>query len=132
MDSIRRGKPSSQPLFGAAVAVAFLGSTGSLAQTAPRSFEASPDVYKVVAEDARFRVIEATWKPGQRDNWHSHGAFTAVYNITDCHTRGRTPDGNVTDNQRKAGQARIGPQSASHSIENVGRKDCKVVIFEPK
>jgi hypothetical protein len=133
MDSIRRGRPSSRaPAFGAAFAFALLASTAALAQKVPRSFEASPDIYKVVAEDAKFRLIEVTWKPGQRDNWHSHGDFTAVYNLTDCRTKARTPDGKVTENSRKAGEARFGVQSPSHSIENAGRKDCKVLIFEPK
>lgn len=133
MGSIRTRRPSSRtPILGAAFAFAFLASTASLAQRAPRSFEASPDIYKVVAEDAKFRLIEVTWKPGQRDNWHSHGAFTAVYNLTDCTTRARTPDGNVTESSRNAGEARFGIQSPSHSVENVGSKDCKILIFEPK
>lgn len=37
-----------------------------------RSYVASPDVYKVIAESNNTRVILATWKPGQRDAWHSH------------------------------------------------------------
>ena len=135
MGSIRRHKPSSRaPTLATAFAFSFalLAPAGALAQQAPRSFEASPDVYKVVAEDSKFRLIEVTWKPGQRDKTHSHGAFTAIYNLTDCHTKAYLPDGKVATNNRKAGEARFGVQSSSHSIENVGSKECKVLIFEPK
>lgn len=37
------------------------------AEDAPPSYEASPNVYKLVVENAHFRVIEATWKPDQKD-----------------------------------------------------------------
>lgn len=63
------------------------------AQDVPRSFDASPDVYKVIGENDQYRVIAATWAPGQRDNWHSHGAVVAVYALTDCTVRPHTPDG---------------------------------------
>lgn len=43
-----------------------------------RSFIASPDVYKATAESGDTRVILATWKPGQRDEWQSHPANTVV------------------------------------------------------
>lgn len=42
------------------------------AADAPRSHIASPDVYQVIAQDNDTRIIMATWKPGQRDAWHSH------------------------------------------------------------
>jgi hypothetical protein len=47
-----------------------MGSPIAMAQNAPRSFEASPDVYKEIAESDMFLVILATWKPGQRDKPH--------------------------------------------------------------
>ena len=61
-----------------------LGLSGqAIAQGQPRSFEASPDVYKVIAQNDTYKVIEVTWKPGQRDQMHSHPA-SAVYYLTDC------------------------------------------------
>lgn len=38
----------------------------ALAKDAPPSYKAFPEVYKLVGESDQFRVIEATWKPGQR------------------------------------------------------------------
>ncbi len=104
----------------------------TLAQDVARSFVASPDVYKVIAEDEKYRVIAVTWKPGQRDAWHSHGAPVAVYNLTDCNMRIHTPDGKVVDNNIKAGNARVREQAPSHSLENVGSTECTMVLFEPK
>lgn len=102
------------------------------AQEVPRSFVASPEVYKVIAEDEKYRVIAVVWKAGQRDAWHSHGAPVGVYNLTDCTMRIHTPDGKTVDNNSKAGDARIRTQAPSHSLENVGSGDCRLVLFEPK
>ena len=49
-----------------------------MADTAPRSATASPDVYKVLAEDKEMRVILATWQPGQRDQWHAHPVMAVI------------------------------------------------------
>lgn len=120
----------------ALVAVSALGGFAApapvWAQAAPRSFAASPDVYKLIAENEQYRVIAATWKPGQRDTWHSHGAPVAVYNLTDCTARIHTPDGKSIDVNPKAGQASVRAQAPSHSFENVGKSECKLILFEPK
>lgn len=106
--------------------------TWAQAEAAPRSFVASPDVYRVIAEDEKYRVIAVTWKAGQRDNWHSHGTPVGVYNLTDCSTRVHTPDGKTVDNSSKAGDARVRAQAPSHSLENIGKADCRLILFEPK
>ena len=36
---------------------------------------ASPEVYKVLFEDALMRVLEVTYRPGQQDNWHGHPRY---------------------------------------------------------
>jgi mannose-6-phosphate isomerase-like protein (cupin superfamily) len=102
------------------------------AQEVPRSYLASPDVYKVIGENEQYRVIAVTWKPGQRDNWHSHGSVVAGYNLTDCNMRAHTPDGKSEDRNSKAGDARVRPQAPSHSLENIGKEDCRIILFEPK
>ena len=116
------------PLIAGALAVPHI----AWSQAVPRSFAASPDVYKVIAEDEQYRVIAVTWKPGQRDNWHSHGARVAAYNLTECNTRLHTPDGKSVDNNTKAGDARVRAQAPSHSIENIGKAECRLILFEPK
>ena len=102
----------------------------ALANTAPRSAAASSDVYKVLAEDKGLRVIVATWKPGQRDQWHSHPVM-GVYWLTDCDARVYTPDGNVVNVSLKAGQAGVQGIIEAHSFENRSSSaECKAVMVE--
>ena len=62
-------------LRGSALALMLLGTAGTaFAQAFPHSLVASPDIYKVIAENAQYRVIEVNWQPGQRDVMHSHPA----------------------------------------------------------
>jgi hypothetical protein len=68
----------------------------------PRSYVASPDVYKVIAQNDKTKVVLAIWPPGKRDNWHSHPA-NGVYFLTDCEARIFTPDGKFHDGSLKAG-----------------------------
>jgi len=67
-------KKQALRLSAACIAVGLLAAPGAaMAQkTAPLSFQASPDVYKVIADGEHYRIIQATWQPGQRDAWHSH------------------------------------------------------------
>jgi hypothetical protein len=109
--------------------VALFGIPVAWAEDAPRANVASPDIYKVIAENGKTRVLLATWQPGQRDNWHSHPA-TAVYRLTDCNSRVYTPDGKVTENSSKAGSAVLQAPIPSHSFENRGTAECRSVIVE--
>jgi hypothetical protein len=96
-----------------------------------RSFVASPDIYKVIAECGDTRVILATWMPGQRDEWHSHPANTVVYALTDCDDlRLYFPDGQYVDGSLKAGYVEIQPVVQSHSFENKTTRECKVLFVE--
>ncbi len=115
-----------------AFALMISGAAGTaLAQTFPHSLVASPDIYKVIAENAQYRVIEVNWQPGQRDVMHSHPA-SAVYYPMDCVLRGRAPNGATFDGLATAGTARVQMPIAAHMVENTGTKECKVIMFEPK
>jgi hypothetical protein len=126
----------TSPLFGAvALIVAAAGIAAAFAvfaQTVPLSYEASPEVYKLVAENDRYRVVLATWKPGQRDAWHSHPGALIAYNLTDCSNRFYGPDGKFRDRSGKAGAASFFPIVASHSVENMAAADCQVLLVEEK
>ena len=106
-----------------------LGATAR-AQELPRSFVASPDIYKVIAQDAQFKVIAVTWKPGQKDVAHSHPA-NAVYYLTDCSLRLHAPDGTSRDVQPRAGSAIVQRPIPGHVLENIGTADCRLIMFEP-
>lgn len=116
-----------------ALAAALCGSaalTPALAQPLPRSYVASPDIYKVLAQDERFKVIAVTWRPGQKDVLHSHPA-NGVYYLTDCSIRIHAPDGSFRDAQPRAGYAVVQPPIPGHVLENVGTADCRLIMFEP-
>lgn len=102
------------------------------AQDAPLSYLAAPAVYKLLAEDANFRVILATWQPGQKDVQHSHSA-TAAYRLTDCSTRATGADGKVLgEGSAKAGTAALQGTINSHSLENIGTAECRILLVERK
>ena len=112
--------------------LSFLGIAGlASAQTAPLSITASPDIYKVIAEDSKYRVIEVTWKPKQKDVQHSHPA-AAVYYLNDCSLRSFAKDGSQVDLFPQKGVARVQSAIPSHAMENIGTTDCKLIMFEPK
>jgi quercetin dioxygenase-like cupin family protein len=111
--------------------LAFGARTVSAEDVAP-SYIASPDVYKLISENEHFRVITATWKPGQRDKWHSHAGPLTGYRLTDCKLRAYTPDGKFKDREAKRGEVLYNPVIASHSVENIGLTDCQVLIVEKK
>lgn len=123
----------SRPAIRLAIAIAALcGGVTQLHAQVPHSLVASPDIYKVIAEDARYRVIEVTWAPGQRDVQHSHPA-SAVYYPMDCTLRQFGGDGTVLGQRDiPAGAALVQGPVPSHAIQNAGTKTCKLIMFEPK
>jgi quercetin dioxygenase-like cupin family protein len=114
------------------VLAAFATSGTAMAQVSPRSWEVSPEVYKVVTENGQFRVVEGTWKPGQRDQFHSHPNGGLFYYVTDCSLRLHSRDGRSENVTPSAGHGGWEPAFDSHSVENVGKETCKEVLFEPK
>lgn len=105
----------------------------AFAQDVPPSYLEAPDVYKLISENEHFRVIMATWKPGQRDNMHSHAGPSTIYRLTDCRMRSFTPDGKAVDRpEAKRGSVGHNPIVASHSLENIGASDCQLLIVEKK
>lgn len=107
------------------------GSFAANAGEVPASFNASPEVYKVLAENDDMRVVLATWPAGYKDKDHSH-PMAAVYTIKDCHARISTPDGKAREVNNKAGGARINPAVKSHTFENIGKTECQQVLVEKK
>jgi hypothetical protein len=115
-----------------ATALLSVTSFAALAQTAPPTFQADPEVYKVIFEDQNFRVIAATWPKGLHDKAHSHPGPSIVYSLTDCVIRLHAPDGTTRDFNNKAGAAQAAPMTPSHTAENVGPGKCRLLFVERK
>ena len=118
-----------------ALAASTVGSRA--AQTTPPAAEshvASPDVYRVLAENEALRVIEATWQPGQEDAFHSHPANRITIYQTACELEVTGADGATRAGRPKAGTARIvsGKAVASHKVRNTGSKACRIWMVEMK
>ena len=113
---------------------ALMSAPPSLAQQAPSGPKAAPDVYKILAENAQWRVIEGTWQPGQEDNFHSHPADRVSLIRTDCKLHISKPDGTFRVAAPKAGRVivRTGKPVASHKAKNIGQSVCIVRIVELK
>jgi mannose-6-phosphate isomerase-like protein (cupin superfamily) len=109
-----------------------IGAGPVMAKDVAPSYVEDPGVYKLISENEDFRVIMATWKPGQRDAWHSHAGAATSYRLTDCTMRAHTPDGKSVSRDGKLCEIKFIPIITSHSLENVGTSDCQVLIVEKK
>ena len=118
-------------LFGAAM-IFGVTSTAASAQTAEPTYKGDPDVYKVIFEDANYRVIEANRAPGVKDKMHGHPVPGIVYNVTDCKTKLTDADGKTREAAGKAGTASAVPIIASHTAENIAATNCKQIFVEKK
>ena len=109
-----------------------IASTGALAQSAKPTYEGDPAVYKLIFEDANFRVIESNRPAGVKDKPHGHPSPAIVYNITDCKTKLTDAAGKTRENVSKADTASAVPVIASHTAENIGTTACKQIFVEKK
>lgn len=108
-----------------------LGATGTaIAEDAPRTWIASPQIYRVLTSNDQFRLIKATYKPGHGDVFHSH-KLLINYFLTSCDLRRTMPDGTPTDFRGiPKGWSQTEPPVKSHAIKNIGTSDCEILLFE--
>jgi hypothetical protein len=109
-----------------------IATSGAIAQSAKPTFEGDPSMYKVIFEDANFRVIEANRGPGMKDKAHGHPLPSILYNVTDCTSKLYDADGKTRESITKAGTASAVPVIGSHQAENVGTANCKQIFVEKK
>ena len=116
------------------VSLMVLTNSSFAVEDAPTAPVASPGIYKVLAENDQFRVIEATWQPGQEDNFHSHPADRVSLYQTNCTLQLTNSDGTSRIGKPKAGaaKARTGKPVKSHKAKNIGDQVCVVRIVELK
>ena len=81
-------------------------------------------------ENSRVRVLEATIKPGDKENTHSHPAYV-IYVIAGGKFRNHAVDGTVTDGEFKKGDV-IYREPVTHWAENTGDTTIRLVLVELK
>ena len=81
-------------------------------------------------ENARVRVLEATLKPGEKENLHSHPSYL-IYVIDGGKVRNHTVDGNASESELKAGDV-IYREPLTHWAENIGTTTIHLILVELK
>lgn len=88
------------------------------------------DTIRVTVDNDKVRVMEATLKPGVKEQLHSHPS-SIVYVLTGGKVRSHTPDGKVSDATYTAGQT-IYREPLTHWAENVGTTTIHLLVVELK
>jgi quercetin dioxygenase-like cupin family protein len=81
-------------------------------------------------ENKRVRVLEATLKPGDKEQTHSHPAYV-IYVIAGGKFRNHGQDGTVTDGEFKTGDV-IYREPMTHWAENTGDTTIRLELVELK
>jgi hypothetical protein len=89
-----------------------------------------PELYKVVFENDRIRVLEYRDQPGAKTSMHAHPAFL-VYALNAFDRRLTLPDGKVLDRSFKPGQI-LFSEAQTHAGANVGRTPTHIIMVELK
>ena len=81
-------------------------------------------------QNERVRVLEATLKPGDKEQTHSHPAYI-IYVIAGGKFRNHATDGTITDGEFKTGDV-IYREPVTHWAENTGDTTIRLVLVELK
>ena len=81
-------------------------------------------------ENARVRVLEATLKPGAKEQTHSHPAYV-IYVIAGGKIRAHNADGTVAETEFKTGEA-LYREPVTHWAENIGNTTIRLELVELK
>jgi quercetin dioxygenase-like cupin family protein len=102
----------------------------SLPALAQDPLKVAPDMYKLVMENERVRVMEVVIKPGGKIGTHSHpdhlGYVLAGEKLTITGA-----DGKAMDHALKPGDA-LWIKAETHSGVNTGKTDVRVLVVELK
>jgi beta-alanine degradation protein BauB len=96
----------------------------------PDAVAAAPDIYRVVAEDDRVRVLEIRMPAGAKSAMHYHPRGAAI-SFGPASLRISFPDGSGVDATFGAQQAFLQP-AGPHGGENVGTTEGHAILVELK
>ena len=91
---------------------------------------ANPKSIVLKFENSRVRVLEATLKPGVKEQTHSHPAYV-IYVIAGGKVRSHGADGSVTETEFKTGDV-IYRDPLTHWAENIGKTTIRLELVELK
>ena len=90
----------------------------------------APDLYKVLLENDRVRVLEVRSQPGAKSAMHTHPSYIAVA-ISDGKYRFSSPDGKSVEIELKPGQTFFF-DPVEHATEIIGTSEAHIVLIELK
>lgn len=97
---------------------------------AQNPLEVGPDIYSLVFENDRVRVMQVTFKPGDKIAMHSHPDHVTTF-VTEGTLRLFYPDGSSKDISGKPGDSVWIPAEA-HAAENIGTTEVRGIVVELK
>jgi hypothetical protein len=116
------------------IGLALMGMSSLLCAASSESkwdaLQVAPNVYKVVFENERVRVLGFVTEPGQKWPVHSHPDSVAV-SLSDYSVRNIIPGQAPTDRHSKLGDVRW-ISATSHIGENTGSTEMRGLIIELK
>jgi quercetin dioxygenase-like cupin family protein len=94
------------------------------------AIKVAPDVYHVVFENAKIRVLQAKLKRGQKSAMHKHPS-NFVFVLQSGQVAFTSPDGKTQKVRMKEGDV-MWFDEQEHASQNVGTKTARVLIVEIK
>ena len=90
----------------------------------------APNMYKVLLENDRVRILEARYGPGAKSDMHSHPDFAAVA-LTPAKAKFTFANGLTVDWELQAGES-VFIEGQEHTVENTGTSEFHVILVELK
>jgi len=91
---------------------------------------AAPNIYKVLSENDRVRVLEVKMKPGDKTQMHSHPDLVACA-VIGGRFKFTSPDSQSMEAEMKTGQSMYF-EAADHATENIGGTETHIILIELK
>ena len=114
-------------LFAGVLLITAFSSRAALAQD---PLEVGPNIYKLLYENDRVRVLDVRFNPGDQIAMHSHPDHLA-YVLNAGKLRLSKPDGSVNEIEAKAGEV-VWIPAESHAAENIGTTEFHCIVIELK
>ncbi len=90
----------------------------------------APNLYKVLFENDRVRILEVRYGPGVKSEMHSHPDL-AVVALTPLKAKFTLGDGQTVDIELQAGESTFVP-AQDHTVENTNTSELHAILVELK
>lgn len=97
--------------------------------THPDAVQAAPNIYKVLLENDRVRVLEIRMKPGDKSAMHAHPDYV-LYVVSPAKVNFTEDDGLSAEVEFPVGAA--WRDAESHAVENTGSSEALAIAIELK